>query len=202
MTSAPELVHGALVAWNDQRGFGFITPSTGGSDVFIHISAFPPGSARPLVGELLSVEMVLSDTGKRQAGRVVSSRPKEFAPWRRRRSPSKHGPIGYLTIPAFIGLYLVIYSMSPIPAWVAVVYVVASVMAFVAYGVDKSAAVNRRWRVSESVLLTFGLLGGWPGAILGQTTFRHKTRKLRFQQAFWGTVALNVVAFVVFVTYR
>ena len=92
--------------------------------------------------------------------------------------------------------------MSPIPAWVAVVYVVASVMAFVAYGVDKSAAVNRRWRVSESVLLTFGLLGGWPGAILGQTTFRHKTRKLRFQQAFWGTVALNVVAFVVFVTYR
>jgi uncharacterized membrane protein YsdA (DUF1294 family) len=35
------------------------------------------------------------------------------------------------------------------------------------------------------------LLGGWPGALLAQDLFRHKTSKTVFQAMFWCTVLLN-----------
>ena len=76
-------------------------------------------------------------------------------------------------------------------------YLVLSVACFVVYAVDKSAAVVARWRVPENTLLLLGLAGGWPGAIVAQQVLRHKTKKASFRQAFWGTVALNLVAFVV-----
>ena len=36
------------------------------------------------------------------------------------------------------------------------------------------------------------LLGGWPGALLAQQQFHHKTIKQSFQQAFWITVVANL----------
>ena len=33
--------HGTLTKWNDDRGFGFITPAKGDRDIFVHISEFP-----------------------------------------------------------------------------------------------------------------------------------------------------------------
>lgn len=36
------------------------------------------------------------------------------------------------------------------------------------------------------------LLGGWPGALLGQRQFRHKTKKLSFLIVFWLVVVLHV----------
>ena len=35
-------------------------------------------------------------------------------------------------------------------------------------------------------------LGGWPGALVGQRWFRHKTRKARFQGVFWAIVLAPV----------
>jgi uncharacterized membrane protein YsdA (DUF1294 family) len=34
------------------------------------------------------------------------------------------------------------------------------------------------------------LLGGWPGAYLGQRIFRHKTSKISYQFVFWLIVLL------------
>ena len=78
-----------------------------------------------------------------------------------------------------------------LPLAIALVYVVASVAAAIAYAVDKSAAQTGAWRTHESTLHVLALIGGWPGALIAQTLFRHKSRKLSFQVAFWATVALN-----------
>ena len=69
-----------------------------------------------------------------------------------------------------------------------------SVIAIIAYGMDKSAATAGRRRTPEATLHFFGLLCGWPGALLAQRVFRHKSRKAAFQSTFWGTVAFNVIA--------
>jgi uncharacterized membrane protein YsdA (DUF1294 family) len=66
----------------------------------------------------------------------------------------------------------------------------------VAYALDKSAAVAGRWRVSEQSLLLLGLAGGWPGGLVAQQLLRHKSSKSSFRNAFWGTVVVNVAAFV------
>ncbi|WP_147463771.1 DUF1294 domain-containing protein, partial [Pseudomonas amygdali] len=36
-------------------------------------------------------------------------------------------------------------------------------------------------------------LGGWPGALLAQQVFRHKTRKVSFQIVFWLIVLAHQV---------
>lgn len=65
-----------------------------------------------------------------------------------------------------------------------------------AYAFDKAAAAAGRWRSSERSLLALGLIGGWPGGIVAQQLLRHKSSKASFREAFWGTVLLNVAAFV------
>jgi uncharacterized membrane protein YsdA (DUF1294 family) len=74
------------------------------------------------------------------------------------------------------------------------VYVVLSVVTFVAYGLDKSAAEKGRWRTPERTLHLLSLAGGWPGALAAQGVFRHKTRKQPFRTIFWATVMANGVA--------
>ena len=70
-------------------------------------------------------------------------------------------------------------------------YLGASVVAFLAYLLDKSAARNNQWRTAENTLQMLGVIGGWPGALVAQKLLRHKTRKLSFQFVFWLSVLLN-----------
>ncbi|MHC5022429.1 MAG: DUF1294 domain-containing protein [Planctomycetota bacterium] len=81
--------------------------------------------------------------------------------------------------------------MTPL-SWILLGYVAMSLVAFIAMGVDKRRAIKQRWRVPESTLHGFELLGGAPGSLLGQLAFRHKTRKPGYQVVFWLIVALHV----------
>jgi uncharacterized membrane protein YsdA (DUF1294 family) len=74
---------------------------------------------------------------------------------------------------------------------VAILYLAASLVAFMAYALDKSAAKSGQWRTQESTLFLMGLVGGWPGAVLAQQLFRHKSSKRDFQTFFWLTVIVN-----------
>jgi uncharacterized membrane protein YsdA (DUF1294 family) len=78
--------------------------------------------------------------------------------------------------------------------WLASFYGVASVACFIAYALDKSAAIDGRRRISERTLLLLGLACGWPGGLLAQRWLRHKTAKRSFQIAFWCSAAVNVAA--------
>ena len=96
-----------------------------------------------------------------------------------------------------IFLTLVVGSVvnGTLPVVVLFGYVVLSLITFVAYAFDKSAAQRGAWRTSESTLHLMSLLGGWPGALVAQESLRHKSRKESFRAAFWVTVVVNVVAF-------
>jgi uncharacterized membrane protein YsdA (DUF1294 family) len=76
------------------------------------------------------------------------------------------------------------------------VYVAASVATAIAYGKDKSAAQSSAWRTPERTLHALALMGGWPGALVAQRVFRHKSGKPSFRFAFWATVILNCGALV------
>ena len=69
---------------------------------------------------------------------------------------------------------------------------VMSLFAFLAYGWDKRRARLDGRRVPEKTLHLLALSGGWPGALAGQKTFRHKTQKVSFQIVFWMTGAFHL----------
>jgi uncharacterized membrane protein YsdA (DUF1294 family) len=91
---------------------------------------------------------------------------------------------------------LLIWGTSLSCPWLVALYLGATVLAsglcFAAYGMDKRRAFADRWRISEATLHWLAFLGGWPGGLLGQLAFRHKTQKLTFQIAFWLIVSLHV----------
>ena len=61
---------GKLEKWNDERGFGFITPLHGGEPVFVHISALPRDGGRPKLGDPLTFEVEAAGNGKKRAVNV------------------------------------------------------------------------------------------------------------------------------------
>jgi uncharacterized membrane protein YsdA (DUF1294 family) len=88
-------------------------------------------------------------------------------------------------------------ALGPVRLALIGAYPLLSVVALVLYGRDKSAAKSGgvRRRTPESTLHVIALLGGWPGALLAQRMFRHKTRKEPFRTVFRCTVAANCVLF-------
>jgi len=79
---------GILRSWNDERGFGFIAPTQGGSEIFVHISAFARDGSRPVVGETLTFELGRGKDGKPQAVKVVRTAVGQQQP-RRNPAPSR-----------------------------------------------------------------------------------------------------------------
>lgn len=75
-------------------------------------------------------------------------------------------------------------------------YGVVSLLAFLLYWSDKRKARDDHWRTPENVLHAVELAGGWPGALLAQQLFRHKTRKISYQLLFWIIVLLHQVFWI------
>lgn len=74
-----------------------------------------------------------------------------------------------------------------------------SVACFAAYGIDKRRANLKKHRISEKRLHLLEILGGWPGAVLGQQMFRHKTIKISFRLVLWTIISLHVALSAYFV---
>lgn len=104
--------------------------------------------------------------------------------------------IGIATL--FLAVICGLAARGMLPLGIAAVYLAASVATAIGYGIDKSAAQSGAWRTRERTLHVLALMGGWPGALVAQRVFHHKSRKPSFRFAFWGTVALNCGALVWF----
>lgn len=84
---------------------------------------------------------------------------------------------------------------------IAATCVVLSLVTIVVYGWDKSCAKRGARRVPEATLHLLALLGGWPGAALAQSLFRHKSQKTSFRIVFYLTVALHLAAVAALLHY-
>ena len=61
---------GTVKFFNSQKGFGFIQPTDGSKDVFVHISAVERAGMRTLMeGQKVSFEIV-TERGKQAAGNL------------------------------------------------------------------------------------------------------------------------------------
>ncbi|HEY0868117.1 MAG TPA: DUF1294 domain-containing protein [Fimbriimonas sp.] len=79
-----------------------------------------------------------------------------------------------------------------LPALVLAYLLGVSLLTFFSYGLDKLRSKGRSRRIPEAHLHALSLLGGWPGAALGQQAFRHKTTKGSFQRRFLLTVIIHL----------
>jgi uncharacterized membrane protein YsdA (DUF1294 family) len=96
----------------------------------------------------------------------------------------------------FLATLVVSVVAGVYPTYLLALYLLASLVAFLVYWLDKSAARNGQWRTPENTLHAVGLIGGWPGALVAMHLFRHKSRKSSFRFVFWTTVLLNIGGFL------
>jgi uncharacterized membrane protein YsdA (DUF1294 family) len=90
-----------------------------------------------------------------------------------------------------VEIILIAVLTSKVPGLILIIYLMVSLITYVAYAIDKSAAKKGAWRTQESTLHLLSLVGGWPGAVVAQKTLRHKSKKESFRAVFWMTVLLN-----------
>jgi uncharacterized membrane protein YsdA (DUF1294 family) len=190
---------GTLTRWDDESSSGVLT-APDGSETVVHISEMPKGTRRPLPGGYYSFTRYRQTPSKRgEAARWGARwvRP-DLVPQRAAARPNMaprvrwQGVVMVLAIDAVVAAAFVPLIKAGLPIWVPAIYAVASLVAFVLYRSDKRRARFGGQRVSEATLQCWALIGGWPGALLAQQVFRHKTRKVSFQVGFWFCVVVNV----------
>ena len=192
---------GRLTEWNDDRGFGFITPLDGEGRIFVHVREFPRDKRRPLALDLVTYDLAHDERGRLGAVHVDYLGPTEFAPHRsnERQEPSNLSAIEIAAAGLFFVALIAVVAAGRVPRLALGLYGGMSALLFLTYGADKWAAQNHQWRTSEATLHLLALAGGWPGALIARLVFRHKTRKQPFRLIFWCTVVVNcgVLALVV-----
>ncbi|GAA1477151.1 cold shock and DUF1294 domain-containing protein [Nocardioides aestuarii] len=174
---------GEITSWNDDRGFGFITPTGGGPRTFVHITAFP-GGGRPRVGLKVSYAESRDERGRPNASAVQYV---GRAPRPRRRGVRPAVAVAAVFLLLVVGLALT----GRVWTWLPLAYLVPSLISLLLYRTDKRAAETGQQRVMEMVLHLWDAVGGWPGALVARHLYRHKTTKQPFVTIFWLTVGVN-----------
>ncbi|MCH1917948.1 DUF1294 domain-containing protein [Shewanella sp. A3A] len=194
---------GHLSQWNDERGFGFITPVNGDKPVFLHIKAMANRSRRPTVGELLSYELAQDKQGRWQALNAMNISDKPALRQQAKRQKQHQRQRGTAKYSLLFLLLVALASWQQwLPKYTPIWYLALSVISYISYALDKRAAQQDRWRISESTLQLQALLGGWPGALLAQQRLRHKSVKTAFRRVFWLMLLLNLAALFALYHYR
>ncbi len=181
---------GRIKSWNDEKGYGFIEPNSGGQRVFVHINAFGDRSRRPEVNQMVTFALSTDNQGRVCAAKATLAGDRLQG----EKHPKTAGSsiYGALIFLIFVGISV---AISKVPPLILGVYILASLVTFAAYAHDKSAAKRGGWRTEENNLHLLSLIGGWPGALIAQQKLRHKSRKQSFRTVFWITVMLNCTAF-------
>lgn len=76
--------------------------------------------------------------------------------------------------------------------------IIANLIVFFLFGIDKWKAKVHHWRIPESALLLSALIGGSLGALAGMMLFRHKTKHTKFTIGIPLIIALQVTLLIWF----
>ncbi|MCG8088379.1 MAG: cold shock and DUF1294 domain-containing protein [Candidatus Thiodiazotropha endolucinida] len=180
---------GKITSWNDAKGYGFISPFDGGNRIFIHISALANRSRRPELNEVVTYSVSTDKQGRPRATEATLAGDKLI-----KKAPKKSSKALMLFAVVFLAGVVASTLTGHLSRTLLAGYLALSLITFVAYAIDKSAAQRGAWRTSEGTLLFLGMAGGWPGALMAQAMLRHKSKKTSFRAVFWITVVMNLIA--------
>ena len=182
---------GQITSWNDDKGFGFITPYAGGKQVFVHVKAFGNRNRRPVINQVVTYAVSADRQGRPCAVNATLAGDRLS-----KKTTRKNSTAPLIVAAVFLAIVVAASLAAKIPILIPGIYLVASLLTFIMYAADKSAARKGASRTPENTLHLLSLAGGWPGALVAQQQFRHKTKKRSFRSVFRLTVLVNCGTFV------
>ena len=176
---------GKIVEWRDDRGFGFVECPRIEGRIFFHIKDFVRRGQRPVVGDSVVVSIGQDDMGRKRA--ITISYVGE-PPLGEDKNSSAAIAVPAVITGIFVAMLFADILLGQLPVWILGFYAVMTPLSIHLYRLDKEAARQGQWRVSERTLFLVDLLGGWIGAVFAQALLRHKSRKASFLVPFWAIV--------------
>jgi len=183
---------GIIKTWKGDKGFGFITPDDGGKEVFFHMSNIANRQTRPSVHASVRYTLTYDQQQRPRAVDIYLENQSVAA------APIGPVIIAFSIVCAFflvLTLAIVMFHLSPI---VFGIYALFSMITIAAYHIDKSSALRGDWRIPENMLHLLELFGGWPGALIAQAYYRHKTIKSSYKMVYWIIIVINLIVLVVY----
>ena len=187
--------------WNDSKGFGFVRPDGSDEDYFVHISLFKKGlSRRPQVGDEVHFRPAVSNGERKRAAfahipALVIPSHVESGPFQLKPRPRSWLVNLLIITPLVLSGYLLVMTQNPVPFSC---YGIFSILVMFLYGKDKANAATRQSRIPEHYLHILELLGGWPGSLIAQNDFRHKTRQSVYLWILRGIIAIHLMVWFIY----
>ena len=182
---------GKIITWNDEKGFGFVKPLKDQAQIFIHISAFNDRKLRPDINQKVTYELSVDKQGRKSAIKIARTSDRKI-----KTKKGKNSAVSMIISITFLIIISCIIFIKQASFLILYAYIIISLVSFLIYGWDKSAAKKNHWRTPENHLHFLSLIGGWPGALIAQNFFRHKSKKQPFRIIFWVTVMINISLFI------
>ena len=189
--------NGTLTEWDDEHGYGFITPENNGPKVFLHLSGLVEMARRPTAGEAFTYMLEKDEKGRPQAAYACQSKKLS----RLRTLPFHHEVLRFAANCRPLGLAIIIACCTLSKTYyigIVISFVINSLLTVAFYWEDKYLAQYQCWRIPENRLHTWELLCGWPGALFAQQGFMHKNKKGEYQREFTYCIVFNLLFVLLF----
>ena len=172
-------MHGKIMNYNPEKGYGFIYSDEYDDNIFVHKSDIR-NADELFQGQ--SVEFQLKETKKGLSAVSVVAGAKQQSPY---------FIFGLISAIMTVAIFTYLYIYEPIQPIIS--YLIAiNISTFLLYGYDKFISSGKALRVPEWNLHALAILGGSPAGLASQKFFRHKTVKGSFQLVYWLIVVVQV----------
>lgn len=175
-------IHGTVVKYFPEKGYGFLRSIQHTGDVFVHISDVTNASSLS-IGQ--SIDFEIRNTKKGCCAVLAFAGDKQQSPY------FLFGIIIAVCVAILTGYLFIEQHLHFLVSYLLAVNLVT----FLTYGYDKSISGTDHLRIPEAILHILALFGGSVMALVSQQLFRHKTRKDSFQRVYWLIVILQAIGF-------